>query len=113
MTSPCEQIEAINQSREKAELQQEKLHVMEVRQVEIQGDVKHIKGRIDNGMSNTIANLNTLLTKLEPVINHHAKIVSKIEDIGWWISKSLIVFLVGALIGVLIWAVANGFKPSL
>ena len=109
MTIPCDQIETIKCIREKSEAQNEKLHEMEIRQVEIQGDVKHIKGRIDNGMSHTIANLNTLLTKLEPIINHHAKIVGKIEDIGWWITKGLLV----AVIGVLIWAVANGWKPSL
>ena len=109
MTIPCDQIETIKGIRDKADVQNTKLHEMEVRQVEIQGDVKHIKTRIDNGMSHTIANLNQLLTKLEPVINHHAKIVSKIEDIGWWITKGLLV----ALIGLLIWAVANGYKPSL
>lgn len=79
---------------------------MELRQVEIQGDVSHIKSRIDNGMSHTISNLNTLLTKLEPIIAHHDKIVNKLEDIGWWISKGLI----GALIGVLIWAASHGWK---
>ena len=86
-----------------------KLHAMEVRQVEIQGDIKHIKTRIDNGMSHTIHNLDQMLTKLEPTIGHHADIIKRIEGIGWTLSTALILTLVG-LIG---WAIAHGFKlPS-
>ena len=86
-----------------------KLQEMEVRQVEIQGDVKHIKTRIDNGMSHTIANLDKMLTKLEPTIGHHADIIKRIEGIGWTLSTALILTLIG-LIG---WAVAHGFKLNL
>lgn len=105
MTDPCEQ-------RDKIEAITGKMQAMEVRQVEIQGDVKHIKTRIDNGMSHTIASLNALLTKLEPIINHHARIIGKIEDIGWWISKAVVTFLVAALIGLAVWAIASGWRPG-
>lgn len=83
-----------------------KLHEMEVRQVEIQGDVKHIKGRIDNGMSHTIANLDKLLTKLEPTIGHHADIIKRIEGIGWTLSTTILL----ALLALLGWGLAHGFK---
>ena len=107
MTNPCEQKENIEKLFTFHDDKMKQLHTMEVRQTEIQGDVRHIKTRIDNGMSHTITNLNNLLTKLEPVIAHHSKIVSKIEDVGWWISKGLII----ALIGVMIWAASHGWKP--
>lgn len=86
-----------------------KLQEMEVRQVEIQGDVKHIKARLDNGMSHTIHNLDQMLTKLEPTIAHHSKIVSKIENIGWTLSTTLVI----SLLGLLGWAIAHGFKLKL
>lgn len=82
---------------------------MEVRQVEIQGDVKHIKTRIDNGMSHTIAQMNENLIKLAPVIDHHAQIVKRIEGIGWTLATSLIL----ALIAYMAWGISVGFKlPS-
>ncbi len=86
-----------------------KLHEMEVRQVSIQGDVAHIKSRLDNGMSHTLADIHQTLTKLEPTIGHHADIIKRIEGIGWTLSTTLILTLV-ALIG---WAVAHGFKLNL
>ena len=86
-----------------------KLHDMEVRQVEIQGDVKHIKGRIDNGMSHTIYNLDQTLTKLEPVLNHHAEVIRRIEGMGWTLATSLLL----ALLGFLAWGIAHGFKVKL
>lgn len=107
MMEPCSQKDNIEKLFEFHDAKMAKLQTMEVRQAEIQGDVRHIKTRIDNGMSHTIANLNTLLTKLEPIIAHHAKVVSKIEDIGWWISKGLLF----GIVGVMIWAIANGWKP--
>lgn len=104
---PCKQEENITKLFEFHDKKMEQLQNMEVRQVEIQGDIKHIKTRIDNGMSHTLSNLAETFAKLEPVIAHHASIVKRIEDIGWWISKGLLL----ALIGVLAWAVANGWKP--
>jgi hypothetical protein len=106
-THPCDQKDNIEKLFDFHDEKMKQLNVIEVRQAEIQGDVRHIKSRIDNGMSHTIANLNNLLIKLEPIIAHHSKIVSKIEDVGWWISKGLLM----ALLGVLIWAASHGWKP--
>jgi hypothetical protein len=104
--NPCEQKENIENLYKLAAANKDRIHGMEVRQVEIQGDVKHVKTRLDNGISHTIASLNNLLTKLEPVINHHARIVAKIEDIGWWMSK----ILIAAVLLIIVWAASNGWK---
>jgi hypothetical protein len=106
---PCSQENTIKEIKSDALTAKDKLHEMEVRQVEIQGDVKHIKTRIDNGMSHTIHNLDQTLTKLTPIIEHHSDIVKRIEGIGWTLSTALILTVVG-LIG---WAITKGFQlPS-
>jgi len=107
MTEPCSQKDNIEKLFEFHDTKMKELSDIKVKQAEIHGTVNHIAGRIDNGMSHTIASLNTLLTKLEPVIAHHENIISKIEDIGWWISKGLLF----GIVGVIIWAIANGWKP--
>ena len=99
MSDPCQQ-------QEKIESITGKMQTIEVRQVEIQGDVKHIKTRIDNGMSHTIASIHEKLTLLTPVIEHHANIVKRIEGIGWTLATSLII----ALIAYLGWGISHGFK---
>ena len=101
---PCKQ-------EEKIESITSKMQMIEVRQVEIQGDVKHIKGRIDNGMSHTIAEIHQWLSELKPKIEHHGDIVKRVEDFGWWISKTVGFLLLTAVIGIAIWAIANGWKP--
>jgi hypothetical protein len=104
---PCSQENTIKEIKSDALIAKDKLHEMEVRQVEIQGDVKHIKTRIDNGMSHTIHNLDQTLTKLTPIIEHHSDIVKRIEGIGWTLATGLILTLV-AYLG---WGIAHGFKP--
>jgi hypothetical protein len=106
MTTPCEQKENIENLYKRAGANKEKLHEMEVRQVEILGDVKHIKERLDNGMSHTISNLDQTLTKLVPVIDHHSSIVKRIEGIGWTLATSFIL----ALVAYLAWGIGHGFK---
>ena len=100
MTEPCvekDTIEALKSS----------LADIRVKLAETGGDVSHIKSRLDNGMSHTLSQVHLWLSELKPQIQHHASIVKRVEDIGWWISKGLII----ALIGLLTWAVANGWKP--
>ncbi len=103
---PCSQENTIKEIKSDALTAKDKLHEMEVRQVEIQGDVKHIKTRIDNGMSHTIHNLDQTLTKLTPIIEHHSDIVKRIEGIGWTLATSLII----ALIAYLGWGISHGFQ---
>jgi hypothetical protein len=82
---------------------------IKIRQAEIQGTVNHISGRIDNGMSHTIHNLDQTLTKLEPVLNHHSEVIRRIEGMGWTLATTLLISLLGFLAGGL----ANGFKVKL
>jgi hypothetical protein len=111
VSEPCSEKHNIEKLFDFHDEKMKQLNQMEIRQVRMDGNIEHIKSRIDNGMSHTIANLNTLLTKLEPIIGHHSRIIGKIEDIGWWISRSVIFGFVLCLVGLTIWAVANGFKP--
>jgi len=86
-----------------------KLHEIEVRQVEIAGDVEHIRGRLDNGMSHTLARIDKNLAELLPVIEHHASIVKRIEDFGWAITRWVSLSLVVSILGITAWAIANGY----
>jgi len=104
---PCKQEEIIKEMKVEASVSKDKLHEMEVRQVKIDGNVEHIKSRIDNGMSHTIAKMNENFTKLVPVIEHHSSIVKRIEGIGWTLTTGLIL----TLIAYLGWGISHGFKP--
>jgi hypothetical protein len=113
VTEPCEQKENIAKLFDCHTTAKEKLHDMELRQITIQGDVTHIKTRIDNGMSHTIAEMHQWLAELKPQIKHHADIVQRVEDFGWWISKSVGVVVLACVIGIAVWAIANGWTPKL
>ncbi len=102
----CTQKDNIQKIQEKLDSRDEVLAEMRVKQAEIGGDVAHIKSRIDNGMSHTIANMNALLLELKPVIGHHSDIVRRIEGIGWTLVTSLII----ALIAYMAWGIAHGFE---
>ena len=89
-----------------------KLHEMELRQVNIQGDVTHIKTRIDNGMSHTIEDIHKSLTEIAPVIQHHSNIVRRIEDFGWLISRWVVTGIVTTVLGLIVWAISKGFMSK-
>ena len=108
---PCSEKENIEKLFTFHEQKMNQLHEMEKRQITIQGDVTHIKTRLDNGMSHTIAEMHAWLSELKPKIEHHADIVRRVEDFGWWISKTVGIAILMAVIGVAIWAIANGWKP--
>jgi hypothetical protein len=106
---PCKQEEIIKEIKAEASAAKDKLHEMEVRQVKIDGNIEHIKGRIDNGMSHTIHSLDQTLTKLEPVLNHHSEVIRRIEGMGWTLATTLLL----ALLGYLAYGISNGFKLHL
>jgi hypothetical protein len=89
--------------------QQETLTKLQVRQADIAGDVAHIKSRLDNGMSHTIADIHEKVTKIIPIIEHHADIVKRIEDVGWLISRWVITGLAASLLALIAWAITKGF----
>ena len=109
---PCSEKEKISKLFTFHEEKMTKLHEMELRQITIQGDVSHIKGRLDNGMSHTIAEMHSWLSELKPKIEHHADIVRRVEDFGWWISKSVGIVILASIIGIAVWAIANGWSPK-
>jgi predicted nucleic acid-binding protein len=110
---PCAKADEIHEIKLKLESRDSALTEMRVKQVEIAGDVAHVKTRIDNGMSHTIARIDANLTALKPVIEHHADIIKRIEDFGWLISRWLGTSVVLGLLGVIIWAITKGFVPKL
>jgi hypothetical protein len=85
------------------------LTTLQVRQAEIAGDISYIKNKLDNGMSTSIKNIEGTLSSLSPIINHHAGIVKRIEDVGWALSTSLVI----CVLGVVVWAIKNGFNPKI
>jgi hypothetical protein len=109
MSNPCEQKDEIVAIKKKLDDRDSVLSELRVRQAEIAGDVGHIKTRLDNGMSHTIADIHKRLTELCPVIQHHADIVKRIEDLGWLISRWVTTGLVTALIAMILWAATKGF----
>ena len=108
MSEPCSEKDKIEKLYEYHDLKMKQLHEMEKRQISIGGDVSHIKTRIDNGMSHTLAKLHEMLTALKPTIEHNSKVCGKVENIGWTLSTALIL----CVLGVIGWAIANGFKPG-
>ena len=92
MSEPCSEKETISE--------------LKVRQAEIAGDVKAVREKIYNGMSAKIDKTHDVMTRLEPIIAHHATVVSNIENMGWWLSRITLT----AVIGVIFWAVSKGFK---
>lgn len=109
MSSPCEQTKVISDIHDRLRQGDGDITSLRVKQAEIAGDVSHIRERIENGMSVTIKDTHDLLVELKPKIEHHASIVARIEDIGWWISKSILIML----IGLLIWAMGHGYMPKI
>lgn len=109
---PCEQKDEIHAIKTKLDSRDAVLSTLEVKQAVIAGNVEHIKTRIDNGMSHTIARMDKSLTELLPVIKHHADIVKRIEDFGWLISRWVATTVVVCLTGVLIWAISKGYTPK-
>jgi hypothetical protein len=89
------------------------LTTLQVKQAEIAGDVTHIKSRIDNGMSTTIKQIDANLIALKPVIEHHADIIKRVEDIGWLISRYTIVLVLTTMTGLVVWAITKGFVPKI
>lgn len=78
----------------------EKIHELELSMVEIKGDVKHIRERIDNGISATISKV---WDKLNDMAIGRAKVETTVEDNSLFIDK-----LKGAFIWVSMTAVGGG-----
>ena len=92
---------------------QEKFSDILLALTETRKDVQHIKGRIDNGMSKTLTEICNAFIELKPKIEHHAGVIRRIEDFGWWISKTVGLAILVSIIGITIWAISNGWNTNL
>lgn len=107
MTEPCSKEMVIAKLQDQDQDNLNRLIEMEKRQIGIGADVSHIKGRIDNGIANTVSTLNQNVTRLMPVIERHTALEKRIEDVFWWIVK----ILIAGAFGIGAWAIASGWKP--
>jgi len=103
--------EAILRDKDQCIMHTEKIHKLELSMVEIQGDVKHIRERIDNGLSATVTKV---WDKLQAMSTERAKVDqatavdrAKIETIVS-ANSSFIDKLKNALIWVSVTGVAGG-----
>lgn len=107
MEHECRQEETIARLKDWETLAADRLVEMEKRQIIIGADVSHIKGRIDNGLSATVQKLHDAALKQEPLILHHSKWINRLE--AACVAALYGIGLLGC--GVIIWAIAQGFKP--
>jgi len=82
----------------------EKIHELELSMVEIKGDVKHIRERIDNGLSATISKIwdkmNTMAidrVKMETIVSANCSFLDRLRGALVWVS---VISVAGGLIGV-------------
>lgn len=108
MTDPCTEKDTIEAMRREQEADRRAMQDMRVTQVKIEADVAHIKGRIDNGMSQTLKEIKDYFNEFKGRVTHHHDVITRIEDIGWWAVK---IGLAGAVVGGIIWLVNAGWKP--
>jgi hypothetical protein len=115
MSTPCEQKDRIDELHSKLDI----LTKLQIRQAEIdskvdyvKGTVEHVRIKIDNGLSGDIKATHNMLLELQPVIKHHADIVKRVEDIGWFWSKYSGIGLITILLGIVFWAIRNGYLPK-
>lgn len=64
---------------EMCKLHQEQIHSQQIQLTKMEGDITHIKDRIDNGMSKTVSGLDK---KFDEVM---VKVLPKVNDNAWWI----------------------------
>lgn len=85
---------------EKCIMHTEKIHELELSMVEIKGDVRHIRERIDNGLSATVTKV---WDKLQAMAVERAEMSTTVKNNSSFLDK-----LKGALIWVSVMSVAGG-----
>jgi hypothetical protein len=90
----------------------EKIHELELSMVEIKGDVRHIRERIDNGLSATISKIwdkmNTMAVdrvKMETMVAGNSSFVDKLRGAIIWVS---VIGIAGGVLGVA-WKVVHAY----
>jgi len=64
---------------------EDKQHSFELTLTELAGDVRHIKSRIDNGMSKTITSIYELLTPLKYAVEENSKVTGAVKKACFWV----------------------------
>jgi len=75
--------------------------------IKASGDIRHVRERIDNGLSHTVKELHDASLRQEPMIMHHHKWIGRLE--AACVAALYGVGLLGC--GVIVWAITQGFKP--
>jgi len=93
-------------------LHTEKIHELELSMVEIKGDVKHIRERIDNGLSATVSKIwekmNEMAVgraRMETTVENNSNFIDKVKNAFIWVSVSGIA---GGVI-TLVWRLAHSY----
>lgn len=110
---PCQKANEIDAIQERLKDGDKALVELRVKQVEIAGDVQHVKQKLDNGMSTSIKRIEDTIIALKPIIEHHADIVKRVEDFGWLISRVAASSLLVIIFSLIVWAIAKGFVPKI
>jgi len=97
-------IDKTDNDRETCVMHTEKIHELELSMVEIKGDVKHIRERIDNGLSATVTKVWEKLqsmavdrAKIEVLVTANSTFVDKLKSAFIWVS---VISVAGGVIGV-------------
>ena len=98
--------------REQCVMHTDKIHELELSMVEIKGDVKHIRERIDNGMGATISKvwdkLNIMAVdraKMETMLSNNTSFIDKLKGALIWVS---VISVAGGVVGV-VWRVVHTY----
>jgi len=59
---------------------------LEMHQVEMAGDIKYIKSKIDNGVSSTIEKIFSKLDEIVPLVRSNTYWMDKVKQGFWWCS---------------------------
>lgn len=72
-------------SREIKELQ-DRYNQLNLVVSEVRGDVRHVKDRIDNGISSTLSKVWDKLQEIVPIVKDNQDWVTRVKQAMWWIS---------------------------
>ncbi|MCK9555010.1 hypothetical protein M0R36_04235 [bacterium] len=85
------------ETKEQLKEHDEKIRVADVKFTELSGDIKHIKDRIDNGLSKTVYEIREKMDEFIPVVRDSAEWAGKFKQAVYFISVTCIA---GGLIGL-------------
>ncbi|MDD3087745.1 MAG: hypothetical protein PHP89_04190 [Candidatus Omnitrophica bacterium] len=73
-------------TREQLKEHEEKLRLADIRYVELAGDVRHIKDRIDNGLSKTIYEIRQKMDEFVPLVRESSEWAGRFKQAIFYIA---------------------------